>query len=282
MAMKTAKFVPPAGTCDCHVHVYGPPSKFPFVESHRERSPDGPAVALEAMHQSIGVERCVIVHPPGHGTDLAVTVDAMEKGDREYRAVALVEPMITDGQLEYLNGLGFRGIRYSPTLDGGALDRPAVLEMARRIQPMGWHLLLHFKNNAIVDYTDLLEALPVPFILDHFGSVDPATGGTDQDSFRVVAEHISKGNGWVKTSAIEKISRQSYPFDDAVEIAAAFVELAPDRVNWGTDWPHPGVGAQATGDANLLNLVPLYASDAETQRNILVDNPARLYGFNDS
>jgi hypothetical protein len=98
------------------------------------------------MHKSIGVERCVIVHPPGHGTDLAVTIDAMEPSDREYRAVALVEPTITDERLEELNGLGFRGVRYSPTLDGGALGRPAVLEMARRIPPLGWHQLLHFKD----------------------------------------------------------------------------------------------------------------------------------------
>ena len=221
----------------------------------------------------------MIVHPPGHGTDLAVTIDAMASGDREYRAVALVEPTITDERLEELNGIGFRGVRYSPTLDGGALDRPAVLEMARRIAPLGWHLLLHFKDNAIVKYADLLEAMPVPFVLDHFGSVDPATGGTDQDSFRVVADHISKGNGWIKTSAIEKISRQNYPFEDAMEIATAYVALAPDRVIWGTDWPHPGVGKQATDDADLLDLVPLYAPDAGTQRKILVENPAHLYEF---
>ncbi len=273
------RVTPPPGTCDCHVHVYGPPSRFPFVESHRDRSPDGPAPQLEAMHLAIGVDRCVIVHPPGHGTDLAVTIDAMDSGDRDYRAIALVEPAISDQRLEELHRLGFRGVRYSPTLDGGALDKPAVLEMARRIEPLGWHLLLHFKDNAILDYADLLEALTIPFVLDHFGGVDPATGGTDQDSFRLVAKHVSGGNGWIKTSAIEKISHQSYPFEDAIEIAAAFVSLTPDRVIWGTDWPHPGVGEKATDDDDLLNLIPLYAPDAKTQRKILVDNPAQLYGF---
>ena len=216
---KPPTFGPPRGACDRHVHVYDPPTQFPFVESHRERSPDGRARALEAIHHSIGVDRCVIVHPPGHGTNLAVTIDAMEKGGREFRAIALVEPMITDDRLEELNDLGFRGIRYSPSLDGGVLDKPAILEMARRIQPLGWHLLLHFKNNAIIEYADLLEALPVPFVLDHFGSVDPATGGKDQDSFRVVADHMSNGKGWIKTPAIETISRKAYPFTDAVEIA---------------------------------------------------------------
>ena len=274
-----AAFTPPAGSCDCHVHVYGPPERFPFVESHRERSPDGPAPKLEEMHQTIGVDHCVIVHPPGHGTDLSVTIDAMEQGRREYRAIALVEPSITDDRLRELDGLGFRGVRYSPSLDGGALDKPAVLEMAKRIGPLGWHMLLHFKNNAILDYTDLLEKMPIPFVLDHFGSVDPAAGATEQTTFKVVAEHLTKGNGWIKTSAIEKVSRLAYPFDDTVELAAAFVSLAPDRVIWGTDWPHPGVGAKATADRDLINLVPLYAPDAAAQQKLLVDNPARLDGF---
>tara|TARA_Y100001936_G_C16093505_1_gene689050 strand:- start:2924 stop:3622 length:699 start_codon:yes stop_codon:yes gene_type:complete len=231
------------------------------------------------MHESVGVERSVIVHPPGHGADLAVTIDAMEAGEREYRAIALVEPSISDGRFEELNGLGFCGVRYSPTLDGGALDKRAVLEMAERIKPLGWHMLLHFKGNAILNYADLLERMPIPFVLDHFGGVDPATGGTNQDSFKLVAEHIGDGNGWVKTSAIEKVSRQSYPFEDSVEIAAAFVSIAPDRVLWGTDWPHPGVGKQATDDVDLVSLIPMYATDDDIQQKILVHNPATLYGF---
>ncbi len=279
MKTEVVRFTPPSGACDCHVHVYGPPDQYPFVESHRDRSPEGPAPALEAMHKTIGIDRCVIVHPPGHGTDLAITIDAMQKGIKEYRAIALVDYSVSDVRLEELNGLGFCGVRYSPTLDGGALDKKAVLEMAERIKPFGWHMLLHFKNNAILEYTDLLEKMPVRFVLDHFGSIDPATGGIEQDSFKLVAEHLTNGRGWIKTSAIEKVSRRSYPFEDAVEIAAAFVSLAPDRVVWGTDWPHPGVGTRATADSDLLNLVPLYAGNAETRQKTLVDNPARLYGF---
>ena len=131
-----------------------------------------------------------------------------------------------------------------------------------------------------MDYEDLLEGLPVPFVLDHFGGVDPATGGTDQESFRLAAKHLRAGTGWVKTSAIEKISRQPYPFADAAEIAGAFVALAPDRVLWGTDWPHPGLGDQApTNDGDLVDLIPTYAEEPEIQRMLLVDNPSKLYGF---
>ena len=139
-------------------------------------------------------------------------------------------------------GAGFRGVRYSPSLDGGPLDGSAIRRMADRIATLGWHLVFHFKGDEIVAYAELLDELPTRFVLDHFGGVDPATGGTDQESFRVVARHIQNGQGWVKTSAIEKISNQSYPFADAAEIARAFIAAAPDRVLWGTDWPHPGVG----------------------------------------
>jgi len=270
----------PPGACDCHVHVYGPQDRFPFVPAQRERSFEAPREALETMHGTIGAERCVIVHVPAHGTDLSVTLDAMERGPRQYRAIALVDSAITDARLEELHRAGFRGVRYSPTLDGGPLDRAAIRRMADRIAPLGWHILLHFKGEAILEYADLLAGLAVPAVLDHFGGIDPANGGTDQDSFRAVARHIQGGNGWVKLSAIEKISRQAYPFADAAEIARALIALAPDRVLWGTDWPHPAVGPDGpTNDGDLVDLIPTYAEDAETRRKLLVDNPARLYGF---
>jgi predicted TIM-barrel fold metal-dependent hydrolase len=152
--------------------------------------------------------------------------------------------------------------------------------MADRIAPLGWHILFHFKNNGILPYAGLLAGLPVPVVLDHFGGIDPATGGTDQDSFRIVSELLRSGNGWIKMSAVEKVSHQSYPFDDAAEIATVLISLAPDRIMWGTDWPHPSVGPQGpTNDGDLVDLIPTYAPDAAVQRKILVENPARLYGF---
>lgn len=274
------RFSLPPGACDCHVHVFGPADRFPFLPEKAARSFEAPREALEAMHAKIGADRCVIVHIPAHGTDMAVTLDAMATSHRQIRAVALVNESITDARLEELHGAGVRGIRYSPTLDGGVLDGDAIRRMASRIAPLGWHFLLHFKDNAILDYADLLDGLPVPFVLDHFGGIDPATGGTGQDSFRLVASHLRDGNGWIKTSAIEKVSHQPYPFTDAAEIAKALVSLAPDRVLWGTDWPHPSVGPQGpTNDGDLVDLIPTYAPDSAIQHKILVDNPAKLYGF---
>lgn len=259
------------------------------MAERRQRSFDAPKAALEAMHQKIGAERCVIVHPPAHGTDLAVTLDAMKPGKpgkpgktgaRQYRAIALVDPAITDAELEELHGAGVRGVRFSPTLDGAPLDGDAIRRLAGRIAAFGWHILLHFKGDGILSYGDLLESLPVPVVLDHFGGIDPATGGTDQETFRMVARHIQGGTGWVKISAIEKISNQAYPFTDAAEIARALIQLAPDRVLWGTDWPHPSVGPRGpTNDGDLVDLIPTYVDDAATRIKLLAGNPARLYGF---
>jgi len=277
---KTPRFRLPPGACDCHVHVYGPANRFPFVPSHAERSFEAPKEALETMHRKIGMDRCVIVHVPAHGTDVAVTLDALATSARQVRAVALVDNAITDARLRDLHAAGFRGIRYSPTLDGGPLDHDAVRRMADRLAPLGWHILFHFKANGIIPYARLLEALPVPCVLDHFGGVDPATGGTEQESFAIVAALLRSGMGWIKTSAIEKVSNETYPFADAAEIAAAFLSISPDRVLWGSDWPHPGLGAQGpTNDGDLVDVIPTYAADADTQHKLLVDNPARLYGF---
>ena len=277
---KTPRFKPPPGACDCHVHVYGPADRFPFLPSHAERSFEAPKDALETMHQKIGMDRCVVVHVPAHGTDMTVTLDAMATSARQVRAVALVDDSIGDARLEELHTAGVRGVRYSPTLDGGPLNPVSVRRIADRIAAFGWHMLLHFKGDAILDYADLLDGLPIPFALDHFGGVDPATGGTDQASFRLIEKHIKDDTGWIKTSAIEKISNQPYPFRDAAEIAGAFVSMAPDRVLWGTDWPHPGVGPQgSTNDGDLVDLISTYVHDPAIQQKLLVDNPARLYGF---
>lgn len=277
---KEPRFRLPQGACDCHVHVYGPADRFPFRPSHAERSFEAPKGALETMHRTIGVDRCIIVHVPAHGTDMAVTLDAMTTSTRQIRAIALVDNAITDARLEELHAAGVRGVRYSPTLDRGPLDEAAIRRMADRIAAFGWHILFHFKGAAILDYAALLDGLPVPFVLDHFGGVDPATGGTDQDSFRLVAQHLQNGTGWIKISAIEKISAQPYPFADAAEIATAFMSLAPGRVLWGTDWPHPGVGPQGpTNDGDLVDLIPNYVEDPALQNKLLVENPARLYGF---
>ena len=232
------------------------------------------------MHNKIGVDRCVIVHGFTHGTDLSVTLDAMDTGGGRYRAVATVDNTITDERLEELHAAGVRGVRYSVILVGESLNTDRIQHMAECIAIFGWHLVLHLKGDDIVTYADFLKRLPVPLVFDHMAGIDPASGGTDEEPFRALVAHMKDGNGWAKISGIEKISNQSYPFDDAATVANALITAAPDQVIWGTDWPDPQAGPKGpTNDGDLVDLIPSYASDAARQRKLLVENPARLYGF---
>ncbi len=277
---KTPQFTLPAGACDCHVHVIGPEDRFPFQPSHVGRAHDAPKNALETMHEKLGVERCIIVHGFTHGTDLSVTLDAIKTGGGRYRAVALVDDAITDERLEELNAAGIRGVRYSASLGGKGLNTDAIQRMAERIAAFGWHLVLHLKVDNILTYADFLKRLPVPIVFDHMAGMDPASGGIEQEAFQLLLSHVKDGKDWAKISGLEKVSNQTYPFEDAAAFAKALITAAPDRVIWGTDWPHPNVRPEGrTNDGDLVDLIPSYASDAETQRKLLVDNPARLYGF---
>jgi 2-pyrone-4,6-dicarboxylate lactonase len=276
---RTPQFTLPTGACDCHVHVIGPAERFPFVPSHAGRA-DAPKAMLETMHQTIGVDRCVIVHGSTHGVDLSATLDAMETGGGRYRAVVLVKDAITDERLEDLHAAGVRGVRYSTTLGGKGLETGSIERMAQRITAFGWHMVLHMKRDDIVTYADFLKRLPVPLVFDHMAGIDSASGGVDQEAFQLLLSHLKDRNDWAKISGIEKVSNQLYPFEDAATFAKELISAAPDQVIWGTDWPHPNVRPEGrTNDGDLVDLIPSFAPDAETQRKLLVDNPARLYGF---
>ena len=278
---RTPRFKLPKGACDAHVHVFGPRERFAFAPEQLARAFDAPKEDLAAMHAVIGAERCVIVHGAKHGNDLSVTLDAMASDAARYRAVAVVSDAITDAQLEALDRAGVRGVRYNivPHL-GGPPDPDAMRRMAERIAGLGWHLVLHMRDDDILTYADLFRSLKAPLLFDHMARIDPAKGGVDQTAFRTLLGFLESGDNWVKIAAVEKISRLPYPFDDVVSMAACLIEAAPDRVIWGTDWPHPDVGPQGpSNDGDLVDLIPAFAPDAAARRKLLVDNPARLYRF---
>lgn len=275
---KAPDFSLPPGACDCHVHIYGPATRFPFAPAQRDRAFDAPRQALETMHAALGVDRCVIVHGGTHGTDLSVTLDALANGGGRYRAVALVDHDITDARLEELHQAGVRGIRYGFVF--AQPDPATVRHMADRIAPLGWHMALFLRGDDILTHAELFRDLPVPLLFDHMAGIDPATGVTDQAAFRELVRHLKDGAGWVKLSALENHSRQPYPFADVTDLARSLIDAAPDRVLWGTNWPHPdALPGGPVNDGDLVDLIPLYAPDAATQRKLLVENPAALYGF---
>ena len=277
---RTPRFALPSGACDCHVHIYGPAARFPFAPAQRDRAFEAPRTALEAMHAKLGVDRCVIVHGGTHGTDLSVTLEALAEGSGRYRAIALVDPDITDSQLEDLHRAGVRGVRYGFVFKDRAPNPAVVRRMADRIAPLGWHMALFLRGGDIVTHADLFRELSIPLLFDHMAGIDPAMGGIDQEPFRELARHLKNGTGWAKLSALENHAHQPYPFADATEIAAALIDAAPNRVLWGTNWPHPdALPGGPINDGDLVDLIPLYAPDAAIQQKLLVDNPAELFRF---
>ncbi|MSQ23782.1 MAG: 2-pyrone-4,6-dicarboxylate hydrolase [Chloroflexi bacterium] len=266
----------PAGACDAHCHIYGPASKFPYVPGTAYLPPDAPFEQLQTLHNFLGFERAIIVHPSPHGTDNRVTLDGIARSNGAYRGVAVVDDDITDGELEGLHQGGIRAIRFNFVAHlGGAPELPIFERLCARVKPLGWHVVLHFDAKDLPGYADLIGRMPVPFVIDHMGRVQ-AEGGLDQQPFKTLLELMRNPLAWVKVTGPERVSTAGPPFHDAIPFARALIEAAPDRVLWGTDWPHPNV-KWMPNDGALVNLFELFTDDEGLRHKVLVDNPTRLY-----
>ncbi len=276
---KTPKFKLPPKSCDAHCHIFGPGDKYPYAPDRTYTPPDAPLEAFRKLHAILGVERAVIVNASAHGTDNRVALDAIAQSNGAYRAVANIDGTITDKGLRELHEGGFRGCRFNFVRHlGGVPDMKVFDRIVAMIAPLGWHVNLHFDAIDLPHYASMLEKLPVTYIIDHMGRVK-ASDGLDQEPFRILLDLMKNDEkAWVKVCGSERVSSSGPPFHDAAPFAQKLVETAPDRCVWGTDWPHPNVKAMPN-DGDLVDLVPLFAKDAATQQRILVDNPARLYGF---
>jgi predicted TIM-barrel fold metal-dependent hydrolase len=263
---KKPRFAPPPRACDAHCHVFGPAS------AHRYATPE----RLLALHRHLGIERCVIVQAGADGADAMFA--AIEASGGRYRGVALANDSVTDKDLRALHERGVRGVRFTFVAHlGGAPDLGMMQRVIDRIAPLGWHVTLLLDPADIVRHADLVRAIRVPFVIDHMGRV-PADQGVHQPAFATLLELMRCENAWVKVSGPDRVSTAGAPFYDAVPYAQALLAAAPDRVLWGTDWPHPNI-PHVPDDGDLVDLVPLIAPDPAVRRKLLVDNPARLYGF---
>lgn len=269
-------FAMPPGACDTHCHVFGPASRFPYAEGRRYTPPDAPVESLMALHRHLGISRAVLVQASAHGTDNRAMLDAIAHDPANLRGVAMVDPDIGDDQLRRLDLAGVRAVRYNFVRHlGGAPDYGTIERMARRIARLRWHLVLHLDADDIVEHDAFLRSLPVPFVIDHMGRVD-AAHGRGQPAFVLLLALLRDAQAWVKVSGVERICSDPADYGDAIPFAATLVEQAPDRVLWGTDWPHPNVRAMPD-DGALVDLVPKIAPDPALQRKLLVENPSRLY-----
>jgi 2-pyrone-4,6-dicarboxylate lactonase len=266
----------PAGATDAHCHVFGPAAKFPYAPGRRYTPEDAPKEMLRALHDHLGVARAVIVQASCHGTDNAAMLDCIAFDPRRYRGVAIVDDTFSDKDLDRLHAGGVRGVRFNFVRHlGGAPDAGLFNRVIDRIKGRGWHVVLHLDAPDLVPLSDMIRKLPLPFVIDHMGRV-PAKDGVGQAPLRALLELARLEKCWIKVCGAERISMP--PYDQAVPIARALVEAAPERVLWGTDFPHPNATHEAD-EADLVDLVPQFAQDPLAQRRLLVDNPARLYGF---
>jgi 2-pyrone-4,6-dicarboxylate lactonase len=269
----------PPGACDAHVHVFGPRGRFPFAEGRRYTPSDAPKEALFALHDFLGIERCVIVHTAAHGYDLAVTADAIAAKDGAYLGVGLMPTGTSDAELKRLDAAGFRGARFHCMKHlGRAEPIDAVIAFGKRLAAFGWHLQIHMAVDMIAELAPAILRSPVPVVIDHMGRID-ASRGLDQEPFVHLLRLMESEHVWVKVSGSDRATRQGPPYGDAVPFARKLVTEFGDRCVWGLDWPHPNHQGPIPDDGTLVDLLAQIAPSPAALQALLVDNPQRLYRF---
>ena len=272
-------FSPPPGAVDAHCHVFGPGAVFPYAPERKYTPLDAPKEKLWALRDFLGLDRNVIVQGTCHGTDNRALVDALRHSAGRARGVASVGREVTDSQLAELHAAGVRGVRFNFVKRLVDVTPPEVLlEIATRIAPLGWHVVVYFEAQDMPELAPFIASLPTIVVVDHMGRPDvrlPVEGPEFERFVRFMREHP---NVWSKVSGAERLSLTGPPgYTDFVPFARRIVETFPGRVLWGTDWPHPNLKSHVPDDGDLVNLLPRIAPSAELQRWLLVDNPTRLY-----
>jgi predicted TIM-barrel fold metal-dependent hydrolase len=283
----------PAGACDCHTHIHGDPAKFPFFSGRVYTPEPASPEEMSALHKALHIERVVIVTPSVYGTDNSATLFGMKARGATARGVAVIDEKTPEADLDAMGKAGIRGIRLN-LATGGVSDpnvgRPRFQAAVERVKNRNWHIQLYTGMAMISALKDSFAASPVPVVFDHFGGAQAALG-VEQPGFADLLELVKSGKAYVKISGAYRASKLGPDYSDAAPLARALIAANSDRIVWGTDWPHPDSstvpGRKPTDiaplfqidDGRLLNQLPVWAPDAAIRKKILVDNPARLYGF---
>lgn len=268
----------PANAADCHIHIYD--ARF---QSSSPVLPNATVQDYRLLQNRIGVTRVVIVQPRNYATDNSVTVDAVRQlGIDNARGVAVVRPTVTDAELKSLNDGGIRGIRFTVANPATAVVSIDMIErLAKRVAGLGWHVQLNMPAEQIVEHADMLRRLPAQIVFDHMGQF-PLPAGLAHPAYGVIRSLVDRGRAWVKISGAYLNTRIGPPtYADATAIAQAYVKAAPERLVWGSDWPHPSPTVKPD-DAVLFDLLSAWAPNETTRERILVANPEALYGFGKS
>jgi D-galactarolactone isomerase len=273
-----AKLKAPAGACDCHHHIYDA-VRFPPAQPGGTIIPDARLEEYRMLQRRIGTSRNVVVTPLAYVTDNRVTLDAIARLRPNARGVAVIRPTVTDAELKTLADGGIRGIRFSLTDPRNAPTSIEMIEpLSKRVNALGWHVQINMAADQIVAAQDLWNRLPSGIVFDHMGHV-PQPAGLSHPVFNVIRRLVDKGRTWVKLSVTYDNTKDGPPgYADVTRVAQAYVKAAPERMVWGSNWPHPNE-TKKPNDATLFDLMSQWAPDEATRNRILVQNPMALYGF---
>lgn len=271
------KFRVPTNSYDAHFHIYD--SRFPAAPNASLIPPDASVEAYSKLRDRLGFERSVIVQPSTYGTDNSCMLSALGKLGARARGIAVVDTSVTDETLKQLDKAGVRGIRFNLGR-AGATTVDMIEPLSRRVAELGWHIQLHMPGDDIAANADLLTRLPVTVVFDHLGRI-PQPAGTGHPAFALIVAMLEKEKAYVKLSSIYQDTKVGPPsYEDMGVLARAYLKMAPDRVLWASDWPHPSPGKFGKpDDALLVDLCAQWAPDDATRQKIFVDNAAKLYGF---
>jgi D-galactarolactone isomerase len=269
----------PPHTCDAYIHIYGDKTRYKEAATNPYPTPDAPVAKYRQVMQRLGIERVVIVQPMAYGKDNSCTLDAIaELGEDRARGIAVVDVETSDAELARLTQGGIRGARFH-MLQGGIVPWDSLAPVAQRVHELGWHIQLQMDGRALPERVQLLKSLPGQLVIDHTGKfIEPVA--TDHPGFKALLDLVATSRVWVKLSAPYETSKEGPPYYmDVGRLARGLIEAAPERMLWGTNWPHTSAQTNPPDNANMLDMLFHWAQDEAVAHRILVDNPAAFYGF---
>lgn len=272
------EFTPPEGAVDAHCHVFGPADKFPYHPKRKYTPCDASKKQLFDLRDHLGFERNVIVQASCHGTDNAALLDALQSAGELARGVAVVDPNISEDELKVMHEAGVRAVRFNfvkRLVD--STPKEVFLSVAQKIKPLGWHIVVYFEAPDLEELIPFLKQLDTTIVVDHMGRPDISKGIEHEDFQRFVNLLADNDNIWTKVSCPERLTLQAPDYSDVVPFARTLVEKFPERVLWGTDWPHPNMNSHVPDDGKLVDVIPHIARTIALQQALLVANPMRLY-----
>lgn len=280
-APRPPRFAMPAGAVDTHAHLFGPADAYPYALPRGYTPPDASLAEYDHLHRVLGVARGVLTQPSVYGTDNRRILDALRTHGERLRAVVTVDGSVSDRELQSMHALGARGVRLN-LVDKGGMPFASLAEVERfapRLRDLGWHLEFLLRAHEFPELRRTLAALPVATVIAHFGYI-PAALGVEHPAFREFLALVRDGGCWVKLSGSYRVTAlRATPYDDVLPFARALVAARPERMLWGTDWPHPISPVPMPNDGDLLDQLADWVPDEATRKRILCDNPATLYGF---